>query len=73
MKIKKNVGSLDKLIRYILALILVVFGAIVLKDMFAFGIVLFVLAFIFTLTALFSFCGLYTLFGITTCPLDKKE
>lgn len=73
MKIKKNVGSLDKLIRYLLALVLVVTGAIVLKDMVFLGILLLVLALVSALTALFSFCGLYTLFGISTCPLDKKD
>lgn len=72
MKIKKNIGSLDKLIRYIVALILVVTGAIVLKEMLFIGILLLVLALVLALTALFSFCGLYSLFGITTCPLKKE-
>lgn len=72
MKIKKNIGSLDKLIRYIVALILVVTGAIVLKEMLFIGILLLVLALVLALTALFSFCGLYWLFGITTCPLKKE-
>ncbi|MDO9155888.1 MAG: DUF2892 domain-containing protein [Sediminibacterium sp.] len=32
------------------------------------GIVLLVLAGVFVLTSLVSFCPLYTLFGISTCP-----
>lgn len=34
-------------------------------------IVLLVLASVFVLTSLMSFCPLYTLVGINTCPKDK--
>ncbi len=72
MKMKKNVGSLDKVIRYVLALILLISGALVLSDTFWLGILLFVFAGVLTLTALFSFCGLYTLFGVSTCKIEDK-
>ena len=72
MKLKKNVGSLDKMIRYVLALVLVISGALVLSQSLWLGILMFVFAGVLTATALFSFCGLYVLFGVNTCPLEKK-
>lgn len=69
---KKNVGTADKVIRIIIALIIaalfyfeVITGTL--------GIVLLVFAGILVLTSFISFCGLYTLFGINTCPMKKKE
>lgn len=72
MKIKQNVGSTDKLIRYALAALLVVVGVLLWNTVMAVSIAMFVFALVLTLTALFSFCGLYTLFGINTCKLEKK-
>lgn len=72
MKIKQNVGSTDKLIRYALAALLVVVGVLLWNTAMAVSIAMFVFALVLTLTALFSFCGLYTLFGISTCKLEKK-
>lgn len=72
MKIQKNVGSTDKLIRYVLSALLVVTGILLLNQMLWLSIALFVFALVLTGTALFSFCGLYTLFGINTCKLEKK-
>jgi len=66
---KKNMGSLDKLIRLIIAIVLIVlYYTNVLKD--TLGIVALIVALVFTITSLISFCPLYTLFGIKTC---KKE
>ena len=64
---KKNMGNLDKIIRVILAVVMAVlyFGGIVSGT---FGIVLVVLAGVFLLTSLVSFCPLYTLVGLNTCP-----
>lgn len=66
---KKNVGSADRIIRIILAIVFAIlyFAKIVTGT---WGIVLLVLAIIFLLTALISFCPLYGIFGISTC---KKE
>lgn len=67
---KKNMGSADKIIRLIIAAIIailyltnVISGTI--------GIVLLVLAGVFVLTSLISFCPLYTLIGLNTC--GKKQ
>lgn len=66
---KKNMGNLDKIIRVILAVVMAVlyFGGIVSGT---FGIVLVVLAGVFLLTSLVSFCPLYTLVGLNTCPKE---
>lgn len=65
MKMKKNVGQIDQIIRYALAVIFVVL---------AFRISLWFLlgAAVMLFTALFSFCGLYKIFGINTCKIEKK-
>lgn len=62
---KKNMGSADKIIRIILAAIFVVlyFTNVVSGTL---GIILLVLAVVFVLTSLVSFCPLYLPFGIKT-------
>ena len=62
-------GSTDKIIRVIIALII---GFLYYNGNISgvLGIVLLVLAIVFVLTSLISFCPLYTLFGINTC---KKQ
>lgn len=69
---KKNVGTADKVIRIIIALIIaalfyfnVITGTL--------GIVLLIFAGILVLTSFMSFCGLYALFGCNTCPVKKEE
>ena len=68
---KKNMGSTDKIIRVIIAAIVAVlyFTGTISGTL---GIVLLVLAGIFVLTSLVSFCPLYAPFGIKTCPLKEK-
>jgi hypothetical protein len=67
---KTNVGNLDRIIRIVLAAILagLYFGGIVQGTL---GIILVVLAVVFTLTAAIGFCPLYTLVGLNTCPAKK--
>ena len=68
---KKNMGIADKSIRIILAIVvavLIYFGE--LSGMTA--IILGVLAGVFLLTSLLSFCPLYALVGIRTCPAKKN-
>ena len=67
---KKNMGSMDKTIRSIIAAVVagVYYGNIITGTL---GIVLLVLAGVFVLTSLVSFCPLYTLFGISTCPTKQ--
>jgi len=63
---KPNMGSADKIIRYILALIAIVLY-ITNTVTGTLGIVILVIAGVMILTNLLSFCPLYTLFGINTC------
>jgi hypothetical protein len=69
---KKNMGSADRVIRLILAAVMVglYFGGIVSGTI---GIVLLVLAGVFVLTSFVSFCPLYTIFGLSTCPVKAKS
>lgn len=67
---KKNMGSIDKIIRILIAVIIgvLVFANVVTGTL---GIVLLILAAVFIITSLVSFCPLYTLIGLNTCPKDK--
>lgn len=68
---KKNMGSIDKTVRIILAAaIAVLFFTNVISG--TVGIILLVLAGVFVLTSLVSFCPLYAIFGISTCPRPEK-
>lgn len=65
-------GTADKAIRIIIALIIaVLFYLKIITG--TLGIVLLVVAGVLLITSFISFCGLYTLFGINTCPVEKKE
>jgi hypothetical protein len=68
---QKNMGSADKIIRIILAAV-VAFLYYNKTITGTFGIVLLVLAGVFVLTSLISFCPLYKLVGLNTCPVKKK-
>lgn len=67
---KKNMGSVDKIIRFVLAALFVIlyFTNVVTGIL---GIILLVLAGVFVLTSLVSFCPLYAPFGLNTCA--RKE
>ena len=67
---KTNMGTLDKTIRIIIAIII---GYLYYTGQISgtLGIVLLVFAAVFFLTSLVGFCPLYTLFGFNTCK--KKE
>ena len=68
---KKNMGSIDKAIRILFAvvvLILLLAGQISGTA----AIILGIFAVIFVLTSLVSFCPLYTIFNISTLKSDKK-
>jgi len=66
---KKNMGTIDKVIRILVAVVFVVlyFTHVVSGTL---GIILLVLAGVFVLTSLVSFCPLYLPFGLST---RKKE
>ena len=62
---KKNMGTIDKAIRLVVAVaIAVLFYTGVITGVL--GIVLLVLAAVFVLTSLISFCPLYLPFGLNT-------
>ena len=67
---KKNMRNADRMIRILLAAVFAVlyFTGTVTGT---FGIVLLVLGAVFVLTSLVSFCPLYTLLGLNTCPAKK--
>lgn len=64
-------GNADRIIRILIAVVVGVlyFTGTVTGTL---GIILLVLAGVFLLTSFISFCPLYTLFGISTCPLKEK-
>jgi hypothetical protein len=68
----KNMGSADRIIRVMIAVIVVAlyFAGIVSGVL---GIVLLVLSGIFVLTSLVSFCPLYAPFGLNSCSVQEKS
>lgn len=67
---KKNMGNVDRVIRILLAIVFVslyytgtVTGLL--------GIALIVLSTVFVLTSFVSFCPIYALVGLNTCPSKK--
>jgi hypothetical protein len=69
---KKNMGSADRLIRVLLAAIFAIlyFTGTVPGTI---GLVLVALGAIFVLTSLVSFCPLYAIVGLNTCPTKKAS
>lgn len=68
----KNVGKVDRVIRVILGIVLIVLG--VLFQLNGQGLWwLALIGAVSLITGLVGFCGLYRVFGISTCPVDKKE
>ncbi len=67
---KPNMGGIDRIIRIVIAAVVAVlyFNGTLTGTV---GIVALVLAAVFVLTSLVSFCPLYTLVGLNTCPVKK--
>jgi hypothetical protein len=63
---KKNMGTADRIIRIILA---VIFAALYFTNTIpgTLGLVLVILSGVFVLTSVISFCPLYTIVGVNTC------
>jgi len=62
----KNMGIIDRFARVIIAgIIAVLFYQDIISGYL--GTALVILGFVFVLTSLFSFCPIYSLFGIKTC------
>lgn len=67
---KKNMGTADRVIRVLIAAIVaILYFTGVIKG--TLGIVLLVLAVVFLLTSIISFCPLYVPFGLRTNGLKK--
>jgi hypothetical protein len=68
---KKNMGTADRIIRIILAAVVgfLYYNGTITGTL---GIILLVLAGVFVLTSLISFCPLYKLVGLNTCPVKKS-
>ncbi len=69
---KKNMGNADRAVRIILAIVIAVlyFTNVISGTL---GLILLVLAAVFVLTSLVSFCPLYALVGINTCPVKNNK
>ena len=69
---KKNMGNADRVIRVIIAAILITlyFMNIITGIL---EIILLALSGVFLLTSLVSFCPLYAPFGFKTCPMKKES
>lgn len=68
---KKNMGSADRIIRIVVAAVVaILFWQNIVTGTLAY--VLLGLAGIFVATSFVSFCPIYALVGLNTCPVDKK-
>ncbi|MDI1322378.1 MAG: DUF2892 domain-containing protein [Algoriphagus sp.] len=69
---KKNMGSADRVIRLLLAAVLIglYFSGTIIGTI---GIVGLVVAAVFALTSFVSFCPLYTILGFSTCPRTASK
>lgn len=63
---KKNVGTVDMIIRIIIGIVIASLG-IVYQSWWG------LLAIVPLLTALINFCPLYTIFGFSTCSVKEKK
>lgn len=69
---KKNMGSADRIIRLLIAAIIsgLYFTNVINGTL---GLILIILAAIFVLTSLISFCPIYTILGLSTCATKKNS
>lgn len=68
---KKNMGSADRAIRILIAAVIATlyFMNVITGTL---GIILLVLAGVFVVTSIISFCPLYSIFGMSTCAVKKQ-
>ena len=67
---KRNMGDFDRLFRALIAVIVAIlyFTNIISGTL---GLILLILAGVFLLTSVVSFCPIYAPFGISTCAIKK--
>lgn len=66
MKLKKNEGTVDRIIRVVAGLVLIALGMQYAAWLWVIGLV--VLG-----TGLVGWCGIYQVLGISTCPVKSTE
>lgn len=64
-------SSADKIIRLIISAIMVILYFTDIVEGIV-GMILLILAAVFTVTSIISYCPLYAIFGISTCPIKKQ-
>lgn len=69
---KRNMGTADRIVRLIIAAVIV---ALFFTNLISgtLGVVLLILAGVFVLTGFVSFCPLYPVFGLNTCGVRKSK
>jgi len=67
---KRNTGDIDRAIRAILGLVLIALAAT--GTVGVWGWIGIVIGIVLLLTAIFSFCPAYAIFGMNTCPMKKS-
>jgi hypothetical protein len=67
---KRNIGTVDKILRYIIASIICI---LYLTDVITgtFATIMIIIAAILILTSLFGVCAIYSIFGINTIKKEK--
>ena len=71
---KKNVGNTDRIIRLtgaVLVAVLLFTGVVNIAS--TLGIILAIGGVIFAFTGLTSWCAIYSLVGLSTCPVESKK
>lgn len=71
MSMKKNMGNADRVIRVIIAIVFVSLYYTGTLTGFI-GITLMILSTIFVITSFLSFCPIYAIVGIDSCPAKKS-
>ncbi|MCR9174150.1 MAG: DUF2892 domain-containing protein [bacterium] len=67
---KTNVGTIDKVVRVLIAVVAVILFFTGITEG-ALGISLMVVGGILALTSIISFCPIYALLGINSCPVKR--
>jgi len=72
IKLKKNVGKTDAMIRYFIGVLLIIL-AFVLESNSPWYFFLLLPAIVSIVTGYLGTCGLYALFGINTCKIKEQK
>ncbi len=70
MKIAKNVGESDRTIRGVIGIVLMAVALLGLQG--GLQILVGTIGVVVLITGLVGYCGIYTLLGIQSCPIQKK-